>query len=229
MRPEGSRPGRLLRRAAPLLVALVLGAVIARATAPSPPAPTPVRVSAPSPSGARTLAGVPVSFPETPAGAAAAAAAYQRAFAGPQVLRPGALRARVRVVATPDYAAKMLEANGPGLERLAAGPIGVGIAHGLGTLYTAVPIGYRVLGYEPGRAQIETWGLTLLGNAGAVQPAAWFGLSHTELAWVGGRWRIAATESAFGPTPRLATKPGPLGGYDVLGLARSLHAYVLAP
>ncbi len=229
MRRADTGAGRLARRAAPLLAALAVGVVCGRATAPSPPAPTAVRATAPSPTGARTAAGVPVSFPQTPAGAAAAIAAYQQSFAAPAILRPGVLRARVRALATPDYAAAMLAANGPGARRIAAGPIGVGIAHGLSTLYAAVPIGYRVLRYEPGRAEVETWGFTLLGNAGSVQPAAYFGTSRSELLWTGGRWRIAATRAGFGPTPRLATKPGALGGYDVLRLARSLRSYALAP
>ena len=222
-------PGRrrLLRRGAALLATLVLGAAVGRATASSP-APA-IPAATPRPSGARRESGVPISFPETPDGAAAAIAAYQQSFAETSILRPGVLRARVRAVATPDYAARMLATNGPGVARLAAGPIGVGLDHGLRTLYAAVPIGWKVLSFGGGRAKVETWGLTLLGNAGSVQPAAWFGLSHTELAWVGGRWRIAATESGFGPTPRLATKPGPLGAYDVLGLARSLHAYAVTP
>jgi hypothetical protein len=229
MSAPGIRGTKLVGRAAPLLVALVVGALIGRATYPSPPAPTPVRAPAISPGGARTAAGVPVSFPETPAGAAAAVAAYERAFAGPQVLLPGVLRKRVEALATPDFAGTMLAVNGPGLERLADGPLGVGLAHGLRTLYAAVPIGWRILGWEPGRAEVETWGLSLLGNAGSVEPAAWFGLSRTELTWLGGRWRIAAIESSFGPTPRLATSAGPLGPYRVLDLARSLHAYALAP
>jgi hypothetical protein len=172
---------------------------------------------------------VPIGFPETAAGAAAAVAAYERAFAAPSILRPRVLRARVAAVATPDYAATMLKVNGPGVERLANGPVGVGVAKGLQTLYSAVPIGYRIDAYEWGRAEVETWGMTLVGNAGTVQPAAYFGLSHTELTWVGGRWRIAAIESGFGPTPQLGTRPGSLGGYDVLGLARTLHAYAVAP
>lgn len=220
---------QLARRAAPFLAALLLGALVGRATAPSSPAPTGLRAPAPSPSGARSVSGVPVSFPETPAGAAAATAAYQQSLAGREILKPGVLRERVKAVATPDYAARMLAANGPGLERLAAGPIGAGLSKGLRTIYAAVPIGYRVEHYEPGRAEVETWGLTLLGNAGSVEPAAYFGLSHTELAWVDGRWRIARTRSRFGPTPRLATPPGPLGGYDVLNLARRLHGYAVAP
>lgn len=217
---------RLARRLAPVLAAILLGALVGRATAPSSPAPV-ARVAGDG--GAQGASGPDVPFPETAAGAAAATASYEQSFAGPAVLRPGVLRRRVEAAATADYAAKMLEANGPGVGRLAAGPIGQGLAHGLRTIYAAVPIGYRVLRYGRGRAEIETWGLTLLGNAGSVEPAAYFGLSHTELAWIGGRWRIAATESAFGPTPRLATPPGPLGGYDVLGLARELHGYVLAP
>jgi len=82
-----------------------------------------------------------------------------------------------------------------------------------------VPIGYEIEAFTPSRARVLTWGFTLLGNASAVEPVAYFGLTHTELSWVGGTWRIAATRAGFGPTPRLATDPGPLGPYDVVGLA----------
>lgn len=178
---------------------------------------------------ARSLAGVPVAFPDTARGAAQAVAAYQRAFASPAILREGVLRSRIEAVAAPDYAAKMLEANSPGAERLAAGPIGVGVSRGVQTLYTAIPIGYRVESFAADRARVLTWGFTLLGNAGSVEPAAYFGLTHTELVWMEGRWRIAETRGGFGPTPRLAMKPGPLGGYAVLDLAQGLESYELAP
>jgi len=123
----------------------------------------------------------------------------------------------------------MLAANGPGVARLAAGPLGVGARQGIRTIYAAVPIGYGVVSFTPDRAEVETWGLTLLGNAGSVEPAAYFGTARTELAWSEGRWRIAGTEASFGPTPRLATTASPLAGYDVLRLAKALHGYVLAP
>lgn len=229
MSAESPSRGALLRRAALALALLALGALIGRASAPSPSLPASGRAPAPSRGGARTDAGVPVSFPETAAGAAAAIAAYEQSFASPAILRQGELRARVQAVATPGYAAEMLAANGPGARRLQGGPIGAGIAHGLATLYAAVPIGYRVLSYRPGRAEVETWGFTLLGNSGSVAPSAYFGTSWTELAWIGGRWRIAKTRSGFGPTPRLGTPPGPLGSYDVLGIAAHLHSYALAP
>jgi hypothetical protein len=175
------------------------------------------------------VAGVPVEFPNTAAGAALAAAAYQRAFATPEILSPGVLRARIGAVATPDFAARMLAAQSPGQRRLAGGPIGIGLRGDVATIYTAVPVGYRVLDFSPGIAEVETWGFTLLGNASTAPPSAYFGLTRLRLAWVGDQWRIAMTRAEFGPTPKLATPPGPLDPYRVLDLARGLRSYELAP
>jgi hypothetical protein len=208
---------------ASLLVGFLLGHALSP-TSGGDRAETPPKAGA-----AGSLAGVPVSFPDSPAGAAQAVAAYQRAFASPAILREGVLQSRIEAVATPDYAATMLAANSPGAERLAAGPIGVGVRRGVQTLYSAIPIGYRVESFEAGRARVLTWGFTLLGNASSVEPAAYFGLTHTELVWMEGRWRIAETRGGFGPTPKLATKPGPLGAYGVIDLARGLESYELAP
>jgi hypothetical protein len=208
------------------LAALVVGLLLGRALSPSHPE----RATAPaSAAAARSIAGVPVGFPETAAGAAGAIASYQRAFATPAILRPGVLRARIEAVATPDYVGAMLAANSPGAERLAAGPLGVGVRRGVQTLYSAVPIGYRIESYRPDRARVLTWGFTLLGNASSVEPSAYFGLTHTEVVWMDGRWRIAETRAGFGPTPKLATKPGALGAYRVVDLARDLRSYALAP
>jgi hypothetical protein len=172
---------------------------------------------------------VPVGFPRTPTGAATAVAAYQRSFASPAILRAGVLRRRIEGVATPDYADAMLAANSPGAQRLASGPIGIGLAKGLQTLYAAVPVGYRIESFSPQRARILTWGFTLLGNAATVEPAAYFGITHTLLLWSEGEWKIAETQAGFGPTPKLATPPGPLGAYNVLNVATRLKSYALAP
>ncbi|HET7574321.1 MAG TPA: hypothetical protein VFJ99_04325 [Solirubrobacterales bacterium] len=224
---EGSAPGRrrlALACIATLLVGLLLGRSLSSPSSGGDRAATPAKAGA-----ARSLAGVPVSFPDSPRGAAQAVAAYQRAFATPAVLRPGVLEARIEAVATPDYVATMLTANSPGAKRLAAGPIGAGVRRGVQTLYSAIPIGYRVESFEADHARVLTWGFTLLGNAEGVEPAAYFGLTHTELVWMEGRWRIAETRGGFGPTPKLATKPGPLGAYGVIDLARGLESYELAP
>jgi hypothetical protein len=223
--PSESSPARR-RLLLACLATLLLGLLIGRTLSPTQSD----RAAIPAQAGAaRSLAGVPVAFPDTPAGAAQAVAAYQRAFATPAILRPAVMRARIEAVAAPDYAQTMLAANSPGAERLAAGPIGIGVAKGVQTLYSAVPIGYRVESFDGDRARVLTWGFTLLGNAASAEPAAYFGLTHTELAWIDGRWRISETRGGFGPTPKLATRPGPLGGYGVIDLARGLESYELAP
>jgi hypothetical protein len=223
-RRENGRRRLIAIRAIVLLGVLGAGWVIGRAGSTSAHQESAATGISQSPSG-RTRAGIPVGFADTAKGAAAAVAAYQRAFASPSILRPSVMRERIEAVATPDYAPQMLAANTPGRERIAGGPIGIGVAAGLQTLYAAVPIGYEVEAFTPARARILTWGFTLLGNSSAVEPVAYFGLTHTELSWVGGTWRIAATRAGFGPTPRLATDPGPLGPYDVVGLAARLTSY----
>ncbi len=216
-----------MRRAAAILAVLVCGLLLGRVSAPSGQAPAPPAASSAGPS--REEAGVPVGYARSRAGAALAVARYEQAFADTSILTPGALKRRIDVVATPDFAARMLEANTPGTQRLAAGAIGEGLREGVQTIYAGVPIGYRVLSYSPQRARVLTWGLTLLGNASAVEPAAYFGVCRTELVWQGGDWKIADTRAAFGPTPRLATPRGPSEGFDVIELAQRLRSYALAP
>jgi hypothetical protein len=223
--PRGKSRPRYLALALGALLVLGAGVLVGRASAPGASA-TEV-ATGPGPSGTR--AGVPVGHARTRAGAAAAVASYQRAFADPAILRRGVLRRRIEVIASPDYAQAMLAANSPGRERLARGPIGVGIGHGVRTLYVGVPIGYRVESFSPRRARVLTWGFTLLGNASVVEPRAYFGLTRTDLAWLGGDWKIAGTEASFGPTPRVATPPGPAGGYGVMGLVRRLRSYGATP
>jgi hypothetical protein len=223
-RPQGSRP-RIWTGVAILIAGALLGWIGAGAftSSPAPPAQTTDRVDS-----GEAHAGAP-DFPQTAEGAAGAVADFERAFASPKILEPGALREAIEAVATPDYVERMLAANTPGRDRLAEGPIGQGFASGTQTLYSAVPIGYRVESFSPQRARVLTWGFTLLGNASAVEPEAYFGLTHTEVVWTETGWRIAETQAGFGPTPKLATPPGPLGGYEVIGLASHLHSYELAP
>ena len=151
---------------------------------------------------------MPVGHARTREGAASAVASYQRAFADPAILQRGVMRRRLDVVASPDYVRTMLAANSPGRERLARGPIGQGIRSGMQTLYAGVPIGYRIESFSPRRARVLTWGFTLLGNASAVEPRAYFGLTHTDLAWQGGDWKIAARRQASARRRSCRRRPG---------------------
>lgn len=223
------RPGEPRPRGASVALAalalLLAGLLVGRASAPSDEAAEAALGSGP----VRIEEGVPVGHARTREGAAAAVASYQRAFADPAILGPDVMRRRLEVAASPDYVQTMLDANSPGRERLTRGPIGQGIRHGIQTLYAGVPIGYRIESFSPRRARVLTWGFTLLGNTSAVTPRAYFGLTHTDLVWRSGDWKIAATEASFGPTPKLQTPPGPVGGYDVMRLARELRSYGATP
>jgi hypothetical protein len=230
MRAGTGRRSTILKSAVFLAAALVLGLLlICKLSVPSSPSPSAELPPATGGSQAKREAGVSFGFPETGAGAAAAIAAYQQAFAQPSVLRPGVLRARIAAVATPAYAPRMLAANGPGQTRIAAGPVGVGLENGVRTIFKAVPIGYKVLSFARGRAEVETWGLTIVGNLGSVEPTLWFGTSRTTLTWHGDRWRIADVESGFGPTPAIGTRPDPAAAYRVIELAKELKGYAVAP
>jgi hypothetical protein len=215
-----------MRWALGILAILALGVLIGRASAPSAGGGDAFTRS-PGPS--REIAGVGVGYAHTRAGAILAVARYQQALSDVAILRPGALRRRIDAVATPDFAATMLAANTPGTERLAAGALGEGLRHHVQTIFAGVPIGYRVLSYSPERARILNWGFTLLGNASAVEPSAYFGVARIEVAWQAGDWKIANSRAAFGPTPRLATPRGPSEGFSVIDLAQRLHSYGIAP
>ena len=215
-----------MRLAVGFLVAVVLGMVVGRLSAPSAPPP---KAAPPFPGLIRERAGVGVGFPRTREGAALAAGGYQQAFADKAILKPGELRRRIEAVATPRFAPVMLRANRPGTLRLRRGVFGEGVRAKVLSAYFGVPVGYRVLAYSPDRAVVQTWGFTLLGNVSSVEPTAYFGLARTVLVWMHGDWKIADTRASFGPTPRLAS-PRPGGeGLGLIELSGELHRYGVAP
>jgi hypothetical protein len=216
-----------MRLALAVLIALALGALVGRVSAPSSSA-SPKAVP-PTPGPTRKSVGVGVGFSRTRQGAVTAAGSYQQAFADKAILRPGVLRRRIEVVATPRFAPVMLEANEPGTARLARGAFGEGVRAEVQSAFFGVPVAYRVLSYSPERAVVQTWGFTLLGNVTSVEPSAFFGLARTALVWMDGDWKIAETRASFGPTPRLAT-PRPGGeGLGLIELSEELHPYGVAP
>jgi len=218
-----------MRRALAVLIAVLLGAALGRISAPpgSPPSASPKADPHPGPT--RDAVGVGVGFSRTREGAALAAGSYQEAFADKSILRPGELRRRIAVVATPRFAPLMLKANWPGTDRLRRGAFGRGLRAGTQSVFFGVPVSYRLLAYSPRRAVVQTWGFTLLGNTREVEPQAYFGLARTVLVWRQGDWKIADTRASFGPTPRLLS-PRPGGeGLGLVELSNELHRYGVAP
>jgi hypothetical protein len=213
-----------MRRALPLLAAALLGLLAGRITSCGHPSPRPLNPGSPGPT-RHAAGGVGVGYAHTRAGAIAANADYQQAFADTAVLRPAALRARARAVAAPSYAPVMIAANEAGARRT----LGAGLRERVPTAFFGVPVLYKVLSYSSGRAVIRTWGLTILGNASTVEAGAYFGTSRTELEWIEGDWKIASTRAAFGPTPRLVTPRAGGEGFALVDLVEGMRRYAAAP
>jgi len=209
-----------------VLVAVVLGLLVGRASAP--PSSSPKAVS-PSPGPTRESVGVGVGFARTRQGAVLAAGSYQQAFADTAILRGGELQRRVEVVATPAFAPTMLKANEPGTARLASSGFGDDLRAGVKSAFFGVPVSYRLISFTPRRAVVQIWGFTLLGNVSSVEPTAFFGLARTVLVWMDGDWKIADTRASFGPTPRLASSRPGAEGLSLVELTRELHRYGVAP
>lgn len=217
-----------MRRVILIVAALVLGLVLGRLSGHGDGSPAPALPDPPGPTRLES-GGVGVGYAHTRAGAIAANANYQQAFADAAILRRGELRRRIEAVATPDYVPAMLAGNEPGAQRLAAGEIGRGLREGVPTAYLGMPVLYRVLSYSPQRAVIRTWGFTVLGNATRAEPGAYFGTSRTELVWLEGDWKIADTSAAFGPSPRLVSPREGGEGFGLVDLLEGMRRYAVAP
>jgi hypothetical protein len=217
-----------MRRALLIAAAVCLGLIAGRLTACGQPDPRPLNPGSPGPT-RLAVGGVGVGYAHTRAGALAANAGYQQAFADASILRPATLRARIEAVATPQSAPAMIAANEPGARRLAQGVLGAGVREGLPTLYFAVPVFYRLDSYSPRRAVIRSWGFTVVGNATTAEPGAYFGTSRVELVWLDGDWKIAATRAAFGPTPRLITPREGGEGFSLVDLIEGMRPYAATP
>ncbi len=217
-----------MRRVLAVIVAVVVGLLVGRISAPGSAPSPPAAAESPGPT-SEGVGGVGVGYAHTRDGAVAASARYQQAFADTAILRPAELRRRIEAVATPDFAPAMLAANEPGAARLARGALGEGLRAGVPSAYFGVPVAYRVLYYSPRRALIQTWGFTVLGNATSVEPSAYFGLSRMELVWREGDWKIADTRASFGPTPRPASPRHGGEGFGLIDLVREMRPYAVGP
>ena len=200
---EGSPPGAAASALA-CLATLALGFLLGRALSPTSGgdrAATPAQAGA-----ARSLAGVPISFPDSP----------PRGGAGRRCL-PARLRhpgdPAARRAAAPDRSGGDARLRGddaggqlsPAPNAWRRGRSARASAPGADALLRRSRSATGSSPTRPIRARVLTWGFTLLGNASSVEPAAYFGLTHTELGLDGRRWKIAETRGGFGPTPKLAT------------------------
>lgn len=198
-------------------LALIAGVLLGRATAPGGGSSLPKPAPSNRPGPTRSVAGVPVGYPHTEAGAVAALLSYSVVLDNPEVLLSTARRKQVlAIVATARYARTFEGVGATALAAVRNGPIGRGLASGAQTVFMASPIAYRVQSYTPAAAVVQGWGVSIVGNDRGVAPQATWGSTTTTAHWVDGDWKIDSVSSTSGPVPALAVGEQPSSASEFL-------------
>jgi len=196
--PEG---GRVVKVAAAILVAVMVGLWIGRSTAGSETLP-----HLGVPTGSADLSG----FERSCSGAAAAAGRYFELMNSPKVaLDPKASRETIDQIADGHMEAELKAAVPYLVAPYAAGTIGQEYRAGVATVQMGVPLGYAVLSCSPDLVRVRIWTVTVRGNAGSVWPMQFWRTVQTELAWQNGRWLIVKGWNRDGPVPYWTQRPLP--------------------
>lgn len=170
--------------------------------------------------GSRVVAGVPVGYPHTPAGAQSAAANYVVAYGSAAMYSPTRRRAIVDAIADPavrrEIAAQFAVAFGSTGQLFGLDPAGQAPA-GLQFVCRALPIGVRLLGYarDGSTAQVAVWADGIVGLAGATSTRPVedsYSTTTVTLRWAAGDWKWVSFTTADGPTPVSGGQPASPAG-----------------
>lgn len=178
--------------------------------------------------GAHLVAGVPVGYPHTEAGAQSAAANYLTAYASDRMFTPAERHRIIAAITDPAQTAALTrtaDRNFTGAAgRLGLNPQGLPLEAGTTFVSRAVPVGVRTLGYSPALAVVSVWGTGIVGLSGpsSTRPVmeAWSTTTVT-LRWAAGDWRWSSFARADGPVPA----PGPATPTDQTGIASAIDSY----
>jgi hypothetical protein len=143
------------------------------------------------------------------AGATAAAVAYA---ASPQewlYMTDDEVRAAVVAIATPEAADRL---STEVVEEIAVAR--AELAGSAGPVWWIVhPLATKVEMFAPAktsaRATVEVWTVSFLSAADVAVPQTEWTTTTFELAWSGGRWRVAAVRESVGPTPAVGPSDQP--------------------
>jgi hypothetical protein len=183
-----------------VLIALVVGVLIGRLTAPNSPE---------NPEGPRAnKAGVPVGYAHSPQGAIAAASNYLTFLGNPSSIDPRRLDAGLSQIAAPgseQHMGQIRAVFSNGQQQLVqaganrAGPL----------ISQNKQLGYRLTRYGEDKATIAIWDLDLGGNASNLAPSAAFSTTTLDLQWANGDWKLVDYNDAAGPAPQVQQAPSP--------------------
>ncbi len=173
-----------------------------------PPITTPRNISAARTGGLQLVAGVPVGYSHTEAGAISAATNYAIAYGGPAMFVPAKRRAIVDATTDPAVRATQQAQQGA-LYSATADKFGLDqqgrpTAPGVEFVARELPVGARLVAYTPDTAVVAVWedGLVGLAGTGTTRPVqeGW-GTTTVTLRWAAGDWKWTAGSFTPGPTP----------------------------
>jgi hypothetical protein len=237
-------PGGPRRRWAPMAAAVVaamlagvlLGRVSAPAGAPSPALPSRAVavVVGDSPGitdrAPRWVDGVPLGWPQTRAGAVAAAAGYAKVLSKHWFLTDTVRRRRaVAQMAAPEAVAQLQASQDALASVMARGAFGAALARpGVAWLLCTSLLGYRVDHYTPTAAEVALWALVVYGtDRGGPPPQALYATSTLRLRWAGD-WKLVAASTVPSPVP-LPGPATPTPAAELLRAAGSFREFGDAP
>lgn len=96
---------------------------------------------------------------------------------------------------------------------------------GRGQLWWIVtPLASKVIEYDGSKATVNVWVEYVMSRDGATRPRSWYGMSHLELVWERGDWKIDDQRISDGPVPAVAATQSP---WSATGLNTALDGFEL--
>lgn len=200
---------RLVIAGVAVVVLAVTGVVLALLhhsprTAPTQQAAPPPAISTTLPS---TVAGVPVGYPDTEAGAKAAAANYVVAFASEGMFNASDRHAIIAAVSDPTVVGALQQQYDAAFQATMS-RFGLSASgqppRGQQFVARALPVGVHVDAYNSTAARVSVWSDGLIGLAGAQSKnpvaEAWT-TTTVSMRWVNGDWKWVTATQHDGPTP----------------------------
>jgi hypothetical protein len=206
---EGPLSTRNLRIAAGVLVALLLvavGALAGRSSATGSTSGSTAVVTGSRvpgwPGASRLVAGAPVGYAHSQAGAVDAATNYQLLLAGPLLATPTRYRAAEQVIYAPAARDRLMAAAEQSLAGLQdQTQLLTNASKGVPVALIAVPVSYQVNSYEGDHATVSLWWVWVVGQQGAMAPIQAWITSIVTLDWLGD-WRIEDVNTGNAPVPQ---------------------------
>jgi hypothetical protein len=163
--------------------------------------------SGPGAKASSVKSGVPVGYPRTKDGAAAAAVNYQVARSSPGYFTDEALRHQVlKTVMSPSALANQQAQDDQTVKGLMAA-LGVTEQTAPDMVMRAAPLGTSVRSYSDDTATVRVWMSEVVGvpsDKSKMPVSGTYSTYTLILQWQGGDWKVATIDQADGPTPLVA-------------------------